>query len=182
MLYCKCCHRSNRWWAHLMMSLASGYRTGLGRGISAARLQTSRGWGYGGTGRYVKAKTFTCTLDILRSYLKNDFCICLQVDSTHYPNWKGLIEHLHAENITVLTYINALLSDVSERGTPFQHNYWQEAMDNDYFVKDVSGDVWVGYTKASLVDLSNPSAYSWYKEIIIQVTSLFICYEHIIIR
>ena len=95
--------------------------------------------------------------------------LCLQVDSTHYPNWKDFIANLQAENITVLTYINALLSDVSERGTPFKHNYWQEAIDNDYFVRDGSGDVWVGYTEASLVDLSNPNAYAWYKEIIIQV-------------
>ena len=100
---------------------------------------------------------------------KTNSVICLQVDSTHYPNWMDLISHLQAENITVLTYINALLSDVSERGTPFQHNYWQEAIDNDYFVRNGSGDVWVSYTKASLVDLSNPSAYKWYKEIIIQV-------------
>lgn len=91
-----------------------------------------------------------------------------EVDSTHYPDWMDFISHLQAENITVLTYINALLSDVSERGTPFQHNYWQEAINNDYFVRNGSGDVWVGYTKASLVDLSNPSAYKWYKEIIIQ--------------
>lgn len=69
----------------------------------------------------------------------------------------------------MLTYINALLSDVSERGTPFHHNYWQEAIDNNYFVRDGSGDVWVGYTNGSMVDLSNPNAYAWYKEIIIQV-------------
>lgn len=91
------------------------------------------------------------------------------MDSTHYPDWKNFILNLQAENITVLTYINALLSDISGRGTPFQHNYWQEAMDNNFFVRNGSGDVWVGYTKASLVDLSNPGAYLWYKEIIIQV-------------
>ena len=91
------------------------------------------------------------------------------MDSTHYPNWKTFIADLQADNITVLTYINALLSDVSERGTPFQHNYWKEAIDNGYFVKNGSGNVWVGYTKASLVDLSNPDAYAWYKEIIVQV-------------
>lgn len=72
----------------------------------------------------------------------------------------------------MLTYINALLTDVSERGTPYHHNYWQEAISKDYFVKDGSGDVWVGYTKGSLVDLSNPNAYNWYKEIIIEVNLL----------
>ena len=98
------------------------------------------------------------------------------MDATHYPDWKNFIAKLQAENITMLTYINALLSDVSERGTPYQHNYWKEAIDNDYFVRDGSGDVWVGYTKASLVDLSNPKAYSWYKEIIIQVwLVVFVC-------
>lgn len=116
------------------------------------------------------------------------------MDSTHYPDWNSFIADLHADNITVLTYINALLSDVSERGTPFRHNYWQEAMDNDYFVRNGSGDVWVGYTKASLVDLSNPNAYKWYKEIIIQVNLLvsimiicvllseYLCIEYVGIR
>ena len=102
------------------------------------------------------------------------------MDSVHYPDWKNFIANLQAENITVSTYINALLSDVSGRGTPFQHNYWQEAIDNNYFVRNGSGDVWVGYTKASLVDLSNPDAYSWYKEIIIQVKLLDITYIHVV--
>lgn len=96
------------------------------------------------------------------------------MDSTHYPNWEGFISQLqHKENIAVLTYINALLTDVSKRGTPYQHNYWEEGISKGYFVKNGSGDVWVGYTKGSLVDLSNPNAYNWYKEIIIKVN--FIC-------
>ena len=53
-------------------------------------------------------------------------------------------------------------------------------------MKNGSGDVWVGYTKGSLVDLSNPNAYNWYKEIIVKVNCLpawlcthVVCIEHV---
>lgn len=97
------------------------------------------------------------------------FMIFQQVDSTHYPNWTNLIATLGSKGIKTLTYINPLLSDVTKRGTPYNHNYYQEAMEKGYFVRNGDGSVWTGYSNSSLVDLSNPEAYQWLMNIIIKV-------------
>jgi alpha-glucosidase len=91
-----------------------------------------------------------------------------QVDSNHYPNWTQLISHLNSTGVKVLTYINPLVSNVSERGTPYNHNYYKEALDNGYAVWNRDGSVWTGYSNSILTDLSNPSAYQWMKNIIVK--------------
>ncbi len=53
--------------------------------------------------------------------------------------------------------------------TPYQHNYFQEGLDKGYFVRSASGDVWTGYSGSVLLDLSNPEAYEWMTDIIVQV-------------
>lgn len=93
----------------------------------------------------------------------------VQVDSTHYPNWTGLISQLNSKGIKTLTYINPLLSNVSQRRTPYQHNYFEEALESGYVVKKQDGTVWTGYSNSTLVDLSNPTAYQWMVNIIIKV-------------
>ena len=93
-----------------------------------------------------------------------------QVDSNHYPNWTQLISHLNSTGVKVLTYINPLVSNVSERGTPYNHNYYKEALDNGYAVWNRDGSVWTGYSNSILTDLSNPSAYQWMKNIIVKVS------------
>jgi alpha-glucosidase (family GH31 glycosyl hydrolase) len=90
-----------------------------------------------------------------------------EVDSTHYPNWTNLVSSLHSSNIRTLTYVNPLLSNVSERGTPYHRNMYAEALMNDYAVKE-SGKVWTGYGDSILVDLTNPTAIAWFKDIIKQ--------------
>ena len=98
---------------------------------------------------------------------------CVQVDSTHYPNWTGLISQLNSKGIRTLTYINPLFSNVSQRGTPYQHNYFEEALENGYVVKRQDGSVWTGYSNSTLVDLSNPEAYQWMVNIIVKVITQF---------
>ena len=98
---------------------------------------------------------------------------CVQVDSAHYPNWTGLISQLNSKGIRTLTYINPLFSNVSQRGTPYQHNYFEEALENGYVVKRQDGSVWTGYSNSTLVDLSNPEAYQWMVNIIVKVITQF---------
>lgn len=71
--------------------------------------------------------------------------------------------------IRVTAYINPLLANVTNRGTPFQHNYFDEGISNSYFVKESNGKVWSGYSNSTLVDLTNPQAYNWLKNMIIKV-------------
>lgn len=92
-----------------------------------------------------------------------------QVDSTHYPNWTTMITTLGSRGIRTLTYINSMLSDVSLRGTPYHHNYYAEAVQNGYLVRNADGSIWSGYSNSSMVDLSNAEAYQWMVNIIVKV-------------
>lgn len=73
------------------------------------------------------------------------------------------------QGIRVMTYINPLLINVTDRGTPFQHNYYDEGMSQDYFVKTSNGKVWSGYSNSCIVDLTKTQAYNWLKNMIIKV-------------
>ena len=68
-----------------------------------------------------------------------------------------------------MTYINPLLSNVSQRETPYRHNYYREALEEGFAVRNGDGTVWTGYSDSLLVDLSNPSAYQWMKNMIVNV-------------
>lgn len=68
-----------------------------------------------------------------------------------------------------MTYINPLIINVANRGTFYQHNYYEEGIANDYFIK-ANGKVWKGYSNSSIVDLTNPKAYDWIKDMIIKVS------------
>ena len=93
-----------------------------------------------------------------------------QVDSAHYPNWTDLISELASKNIKTLTYINPLFGNVSLRGTPYRHNYYEEGLENGYFVhQSTDGSVWRGYSNSTLADLTNPMAYEWMVDMIVQV-------------
>ena len=95
----------------------------------------------------------------------------MKVDETHYKNWTGLISELGSRGIKVLTYINPLVSNVSQRGTPYRHNYYQEALEEGFAVRNGDGTVWTGYSDSLLIDLSNPLAYQWMKNMIVNVRS-----------
>ena len=91
------------------------------------------------------------------------------MDSSHYTNWTNLISDLASKGIKTLTYINPLFSNVSLRGTPYQHNYYEEGLTKDYFVHQSDGSVWTGYSNSTLADLSNSAAYQWMVDMIVQV-------------
>ena len=91
-----------------------------------------------------------------------------QVDRQHYPKWEEFISELRSEGIRVTTYLNPLFSNVSNRGTPFTHDYYKEGLQAGYFIKSgPSKKVWLGYGDSCLVDLTNPKAYEWMVEMII---------------
>ena len=92
------------------------------------------------------------------------------MDSTHYPNWTNLISELASKDIKTLTYINPLFGNVSLRGTPYHHNYYEEGLKGDYFVRQsADGSVWKGYSNSTLADLTNPLTYEWMVDMIVQV-------------
>ena len=65
-----------------------------------------------------------------------------------------------------MTYVNPMLvANISERGTPFTRDLYAEAHAKGYLVRQGS-EVWLGYSSAALVDLTNPDARAWLKAVI----------------
>ena len=91
-----------------------------------------------------------------------------ELDRDHYPQWDSLVTSLHNKNIKVLTYVNPFLTDVSEKSN-HRTNYYDIAIDSSYFVMDSLGvpyDLDITTFSASLIDLTNPKASEWIKDII----------------
>ena len=99
------------------------------------------------------------------------------MDDHHYTGWTDLISNLWQSGVRVLTYINPLIDDITHRSTPYKHNYYNEGLTNDYFIKLDSGQVWKGYSSSCLVDLTNPQAYNWILEMIVEVCTTPIAYS-----
>lgn len=90
-----------------------------------------------------------------------------ELDENRYPGWSDLVAGLTAKGIRVMTYINPYLVDVSEQ--PSKQNFYQEAIDNGYFVLNEQGSVYeITNTdfNAGIVDLTNPASRTWFKNII----------------
>ncbi len=84
-----------------------------------------------------------------------------QLDEKHYPNFQQLRNFCESKNIKIMGYINPFLAE----GAALE----KEAKDNNYFVKNKKGAdylIEISGFKAHLIDLTNPRAYTWLKEII----------------
>ncbi|MCI2068616.1 MAG: alpha-glucosidase [Bacilli bacterium] len=84
-----------------------------------------------------------------------------EVDDKLYPNLKETIKKLNAEGVKFLGYINTFLKEDT--------HLYNEAKKLDYLVKNKKGEPYLIKSTtflAGIVDLTNPSAYNWYKEII----------------
>lgn len=82
-------------------------------------------------------------------------------DTATYPNIKKFIGEMNSMNIKVLGYVNTFLADYGPQT--------DEALDKGYVVKNQQGEPYklaVGGFDAYMVDLSNPKAYNWLKQII----------------
>lgn len=84
-----------------------------------------------------------------------------QLDKVHYPEFNQLKYFCESKNIKMMAYINPFLAE----GAALE----KEAKDNAYFVKNQKGDdylIEISGFKAHLLDLTNPRAYQWMKELI----------------
>jgi alpha-glucosidase (family GH31 glycosyl hydrolase) len=118
-----------------------------------------------------------------------------EYDRHSYPDWPQFVKQLREEyGIRVMTYINPFMTDVETGGKPngsWSKNYFREAASRGYLVKrwlkgDADGTPDDGSAKkgkqkwklvdylvssgpglhAGMIDLSNPEAYQWYKDLI----------------
>lgn len=80
-----------------------------------------------------------------------------------YPNLPDKIKELHEKNIKYLGYVNPYLVNDGE--------LYQEGKEKGYFAKKADGSEYLvdfGEFYCGVVDLTNPDAYEWFKQIIIK--------------
>jgi len=92
-----------------------------------------------------------------------------ELDRDHYPDWDSLRESLEERNIRLMTYINPFLCDDAAQKKNHRRNLFEEAVRNGYLVKNQRGEpytITISSFSAALVDLTNPEAWAWIKDII----------------
>lgn len=92
-----------------------------------------------------------------------------ELDEQHYPNWNALEERLAQRDARLMTYVSPFLGDdVTEKGN-HRRNLFEEARRNDYLIESPGGGPYLirnSDFSAGLVDLTNPEARTWMKDVI----------------
>ncbi|CAN5857153.1 alpha-glucosidase [soil metagenome] len=92
-----------------------------------------------------------------------------ELDRDHYPGWNSLRESLQSRGVRVMTYINPFLCDDVSKKEDHRRNLFEEAAERGYLVKDQKGEpyrVRISSFSAGLLDLTNPEARTWIKDLI----------------
>jgi alpha-glucosidase (family GH31 glycosyl hydrolase) len=92
-----------------------------------------------------------------------------ELDRDHYPDWDSLGESLRRKKIRLMTYINPFVCDDVGLKKNHRRNLFQEAAEGGYLVENRVGGpyrVRISSFSAGLVDLTNPGARNWIKDII----------------
>ena len=92
-----------------------------------------------------------------------------QLNRDHYPHWDELVEDLWEEGVRVLSYLNPFFSNPEGHVANISRNLFIEGILNDYFVKSRHGSPYLlrsGSIEFHMVDLTNPAARVWLKELI----------------
>ncbi len=92
-----------------------------------------------------------------------------ELDPQRYPEWDRLRAELETAGARVLSYINPFLVDVSERAEDCRRNLYQEALEKGFLVSRADGSAYLVKNtsfSAAMVDLANPEARTWLKEVI----------------
>ena len=92
-----------------------------------------------------------------------------ELDQDHYPHWNMLRTKLEERDIRLMTYINPFLVDDVAGKENHRRDLFAEAVKNGYLVQNQQGEPYRVRTtdfSAAFVDLSNPEARTWIKEVI----------------
>ena len=91
-----------------------------------------------------------------------------ELDTDLYPGWDRLRDRMAADGVRVMTYINPFLVDAAGNEN-HRRNLFAEARREDYLVENRQGGpymVRITDFSAALVDLTNPRARGWMKDVI----------------
>jgi alpha-glucosidase (family GH31 glycosyl hydrolase) len=89
------------------------------------------------------------------------------LDETHYPNWAGMIDDMHALGFRVFAYFKPYLTVGTED--------YLHAADRDYLVRDPDGAPATFFLlgNRSQLDLTNPDAVRWWQDTIFDRAARF---------
>jgi sulfoquinovosidase len=91
-----------------------------------------------------------------------------ELDEDHYPGWDQLRERLERDDVRLVTYIGPWLADAAKKEN-HRRNLFAEAARKGYLVKNREGEPYRVKTtdfSAAFVDLTNPQARDWIKDVI----------------
>jgi sulfoquinovosidase len=92
-----------------------------------------------------------------------------ELDEDHYPGWDQLREQLERDDVRLITYIGPWLADDVTKKENHRRNLFAEAARKGYLVKNREGEPYRVKTtdfSAAFVDLTNPEARDWIKDVI----------------
>lgn len=92
-----------------------------------------------------------------------------EVNPEWYPGWNDMVSLWETRGTKVLTYLNPFFSDPSNFTNSSRHNFYQEGLDNGYFVMNSSSQPYKMHSLSiefCMLDLTNPYAIDWMKNII----------------
>jgi alpha-glucosidase (family GH31 glycosyl hydrolase) len=91
-----------------------------------------------------------------------------ELDEDHYRGWDQLRKQLERNDVRLMTYIGPWLADAAKK-EGHRRNLFEEAATNGYLVNNRDGEPYRVKTtdfSAAFVDLTNPEARAWIKDII----------------
>ncbi len=91
-----------------------------------------------------------------------------ELDRERYPEWDNKRAELKADGVELMVYINPFLVDVSKKPDA-RRNLFKEALTAGYLIQHQDGSPYLILNtdfSAGLVDLSNPAARAWIKQVI----------------
>jgi alpha-glucosidase len=91
-----------------------------------------------------------------------------ELDEDHYRGWDQLRKQLERDDVRLMTYIGPWLADAAKK-EGHRRNLFEEGATNGYLVNNRDGEPYRVKTtdfSASFVDLTNPEARAWIKDVI----------------
>jgi sulfoquinovosidase len=92
-----------------------------------------------------------------------------ELNYEYYPGWHEFTQTWRNAGIRVLTYINPFFSDPTNYTASSRRNFYQEGVQNGYFVKHNDGTPYIMKSltiEFCMLDPTNEAAVNWIKSII----------------